>query len=177
MKKLLLHICCAPCCSVPIKRLKDHGFDVSCFFYNPNIYPASEELKRRDEVMNFLEKERIPYLAEDGDHDEWLSAIKGLELEPEGGSRCLKCYEMRIRRTAEIAKEQRFDAISVTLTLSPHKNAEKINEIGREVVREFGLEFIEEDFKKQDGFKESIEISCEEGFYRQNYCGCEFSRR
>jgi len=176
-KRLLLHACCAPCSTVPFKRLKDKGYDVTFFFYNTNIFPKEEEWKRRKEAIDYYKKHGIKYFIDAGDRDLWSSMIEGFEKEPEGGKRCVKCFDMRLRKTAIVAKKNGFNAIAATLSVSPHKDSKKVNEVGRNIAKEFEIEFIDEDFGENDGFKESCEISEQEGFYRQKYCGCEFSMR
>lgn len=172
-KKLLLHCCCAPCSSACIERLKD-SVEICVLFYNPNI--ESEEYERRKaELIRFInETGWAQYI--DCDHDESLfyEAVRGLEDCKEGGARCEKCFELRLKKTAEIAKERNFDFFTTTLTVSPLKNAEKINEIGK---RLGGEKWLYSDFKKQNGYLESVKLSKEYNLYRQNYCGCIFSRR
>ncbi|HPA25332.1 MAG TPA: epoxyqueuosine reductase QueH [bacterium] len=182
MPKILLHSCCAPCGGQVINELKAQGFEVTVFFYNPNIFPIEEYEIRKNEIEKFCQSQNVEFIAEDYNHKKWLEFIKGLEKEPEGGPRCFKCYEFRLQETAKYAKENNFEYFASTLSISPHKNAEKINEIGREVVFSLltgdvmpHLIFYEADWKKHDGFKKSCELSKTHNFYRQKYCGCEFS--
>lgn len=174
--KLLLHVCCAPCSAYVIQKLKE-GYDVTLFYFNPNIYPESEYMRRRDEAKNYSEKLGIDFIEKKYDHDHWLGLISGFENEKERGKRCEICYGVRLRETAVCAKENGFDIFTTTLSISPHKSAELINKSGLEISKEYGIKYLEADFKKDNGFKKSCEISKEEGFYRQDYCGCEFSMR
>lgn len=181
MKRLLLHVCCAPCVLVPMERLNGQDFFVSLFFYNPNIHPEGEYEKRRSELEKFageggMYTVRIDCFFGNYDKDHWFSLTKGLENEPEGGKRCEICYKMRMEETAKMAKERGFDAFAVSMTISPHKSADLINKIGRESAAQYGIEYIESDFKKRDGFKRSLELSKKYGFYRQSYCGCVWSK-
>lgn len=171
---MLLHACCAPCSTVPVERLKD-DFEVTLFFYNPNIYPESEYLSRRHEIESFAGKHEISLIIGDYDRERWSGAVKGHERDPEGSGRCILCYRMRLETTAGIAVESGFDSFCTTLTLSPHKNAEVINRLGYEIARKTGVDFMEANFKKKDGFLQSVRASEREGLYRQDYCGCEFS--
>ncbi len=174
--KLLLHTCCAPCVTVPMERLET-DFQVSCFFYNPNIHPAEEYLKRAAEIQNLAEKLKAQIIIHQYDSEHWFNLVKGLEGEPEGGARCKICFQSRLQESAQYAKQHGFDIFTTTLTLSPHKNAKLINQLGAELGKEYQIEFLAADFKKKDGFKRSIELSNRHDLYRQNYCGCIFSRR
>ncbi len=173
---LLLHVCCAPDATVGFERLgKD--WKVVGYFFNPNIYPSEEYSKRLGEFMRLgcvIDVETRTGEYSDG---EWFEAIKGLEDEPEGGMRCELCYQYRLRNTAELAKQGGFDAFATVLTVSPHKNAQKINDFGKALGEEFQVAYLPTDLKKQDGFKRSVELSKQNGLYRQNYCGCRFSWR
>ena len=177
---LLLHACCAPCSSYCLEYLSK-TFDITVLFYNPNIETEMEFNKRVDELIRFIDEcrsiEGVNLEILDYDNSEFYDAVEGLEDEIEGGVRCFKCYELRLRKTAEYAKEHNFEYITTTLTISPHKNSEKINEIGLNVAEEYGLKYLLSDFKKNDGFKRSIELSKEYDLYRQSFCGCEFSKR
>lgn len=177
MSKILLHSCCAPCGGQVINELKSQGFAVTVFFYNPNIFPIEEYEIRKTEIENFCQKENIEFLAGDYEHEKWLEFVSGLENEKEGGARCFKCYEFRLQKTAEYAKENNFDYFTSTLSISPHKNASKINEIGNTLAQKHNIKFLEADWKKHDGFKKSCELSKAHNFYRQQYCGCEFSNK
>lgn len=174
--KVLLHSCCAPCVMVPIERLKT-DYEITCFFYNPNIHPAEEYLKRLAEIQNLTKKLDIQIITPEYDAEHWFDLVKELEDEPEGGARCKICFQMRLQETARYASQHRFDLFTTTLTLSPHKNAMLINELGRELGKQFQIGFLAENFKKKDGFKRSRELSDKHDLYRQNYCGCIFSRR
>ncbi len=177
---LLLHACCAPCSSYCLEYLSK-TFDITVLFYNPNIESEMEFNKRVDELIRFIDEcrsiEGVKLEILDYDNSEFYEAVKGLEEHEEGGARCFKCYELRLRKTAEYAKVNKFEYITTTLTISPHKNSDKINEIGMSVAEEFGLKYLLSDFKKNDGFKRSIELSKEYDLYRQSFCGCEFSKR
>ena len=176
-KKLLLHICCAPCSTYVIEKLCE-TYDLSGYFYNPNLYPHNEHDRRLREAQKYFEKiGKKLYSKNRYEKKEWLNFIKGLEQEPEGGKRCLKCYLFRLEKTARQAKELGFDYYSTTLTISPHKKAEDINPIGKALAQKYQLKFLNEDYKKQDGFRHSVDLSKKHGLYRQNYCGCEFSIR
>jgi hypothetical protein len=175
--KLLLHICCAPCGGQVIAELKKTGHAVTAYFYNPNIFPAEEYRLRFDEVKKYCAAENIPLLEGEYRHDEWLEKMIGLEGEPERGRRCEVCFTLRLNELVQVASEQGFEAVATTLTISPHKSAALINEIGREVAELYGLSFIDEVWRENDGFKNSCRLAAERGFHRQNYCGCEFSLR
>jgi len=177
MPKILLHSCCAPCGGHVINELKNRGFKVTVFFYNPNIFPIEEYEARKQEIAKFCQDQKIEFIIGDWAHKKWLTFVRGLEQEPEGGERCFKCYEFRLMETANYAKNNNFEYFASTLAISPHKNAEKINQIGGGLAQKYGLKFYEADWKKQDGFKKSCLLAKEHNFYRQNYCGCEFSRQ
>ncbi|MEA3430437.1 MAG: epoxyqueuosine reductase QueH [Nanoarchaeota archaeon] len=173
--KLLLHVCCGPCATSSIKRvIKD--YDVICYFYNPCIEPEEEYFKRLKEFVKVCEFLKVDYVIGDYDNDEFRSLVKGREGDVEGGERCLICYEQRLGKVVKYAKENGFDLFTTTLTISPHKRSVDIFEIGKKVSEKFEVEFLEIDFKKKDGFNESVEMSEEMNLYRQNYCGCEFSK-
>jgi predicted adenine nucleotide alpha hydrolase (AANH) superfamily ATPase len=174
-KKMLLHACCAPCSPHVIELLR-REFKVAIFFYNPNIHPLEEYQRRLQEIQNFCRKQEIELTEGKYETDNWFSLIKGLEDENEGGKRCILCYQMRLAKTAHWAQVNDYTHFSTTLTISPHKKATVINQIGRELQKKHSVVFYEADFKKQDGFKKSCELSKQFGFYRQNYCGCMFSK-
>jgi predicted adenine nucleotide alpha hydrolase (AANH) superfamily ATPase len=176
MKKLLLHTCCAPCITVPLERLQSE-FEVTGFFYNPNIHPEQEYEKRLDEITTWTQQAGIPLIVYNYDISHWFELVKGLEDEPEGGKRCIVCFRLRLEQTAEFAQKKRFDYFTTTLSISPHKNTAIINLLGNEIGERFGVRFFEANFKKKDGFKQSVALSKNYGFYRQDYCGCIFSRR
>ena len=173
--KLLLHSCCAPCSSACLQRLKDH-FEITVFYYNPNIDTEEEYIKRANEQKRFCQKIDIDCTVCDYDKVDFLNASKGLEREIEGGKRCFKCYALRLEKTAKFALEKGYDYFATTLTVSPLKNAKVINETGERLEKEFGVKYLPSDFKKRNGYLESIKLSKEYGLYRQNYCGCEFSK-
>ncbi len=182
--KLLLHSCCGPCSTAVVERLAGE-FDVTVFFYNPCITEEEEYQKRRKAQLEFIEKFNsentgiIKVYFKEGNYrpKDFLEAVKGLEEEPEGGARCSVCFRQRLERTAEEASLAGYDYFGTTLTVSPHKNYKLISEIGRSLALRYGLSFLDRDFKKKDGFKRSIELSRKYGLYRQNYCGCRFSKR
>ena len=178
-KKLLLHSCCAPCSSHVITYLKDY-FDITIYYYNPNIEPKEEYEKRKKEqikLINILKDEgyKIDYIDCQYENEEFLKSSIGLEKELEGGARCFKCFYLRLLKTAKKAKELNYDFFGTTLTVSPHKNANKINEIGLSLEKEYNIKFLISDFKKEDGYKKSIMLSKKYNLYRQNYCGCHFA--
>lgn len=175
--KLLLHSCCAPCSSGVIYRLVDH-FDVTVFFYNPNIDTKEEYDKRAEEQIRYVNQEyadKVKVVVCDYEKEEYLKAICGLENQPEGGLRCNECFKLRFDKCAEYAKNNGFDYVTTTLTVSPYKNAPLINEIGEKVCADNKVTWIFCDFKKSNGYLNSINNSKKHGLYRQDYCGCEFS--
>ena len=176
--KLLLHACCAPCSSATLERLSAH-FDLTILYYNPNIYPPEEYHRREAELERFVEQAGYHYPVVELPYDpqEFYTAVKGLENEPEKGARCTVCYRLRMRRAAQYAAEHGFDWFTTTLSISPHKDAKRINAIGQELEQEFGVKHLPSDFKKQNGYLRSLQLSEEYGLYRQDYCGCEFSAK
>ena len=174
--KLLLHACCAPCSSSVIERLKE-DFCLTVYFYNPNMDTEKEYALRKTEEERLCKAFGVKEISEEYCPKEYYSAIKGSEDAPEGGERCEKCFLLRLKKTAEKAKEENFDYFTTTLTLSPLKNAELINRIGKDVGKETGVNFLPCDFKKRDGYLRSLRLSEEYGLYRQDYCGCVFSRK
>lgn len=177
---LLLHACCAPCSSYCLEYLAEY-FKITVFYYNPNIYPESEYAHRVAEEKRLIAslpvKNKIEFIEGRFEPSEFYDAVKGLETAKEGGERCFTCYELRLRETARLAKERGFDYFTTTLTISPLKNAAKLNEIGEALAEEYGVFHLPSDFKKKEGYKRSIELSRQYSLYRQNYCGCVFSRR
>ena len=177
--KLLLQVCCAPCSSYVIEYLASH-FDITLYYYNPNISPKSEYEFRLAELHRFTAEfppaKEISFLDADYNPEEFLKISKGLEHLPEGGERCEKCYRLRLEQTALKAKEQDFDYFTTTLSISPYINAEWLNAIGAELSEKYGVHYLFSDFKKKNGYKRSIELSAEYGLYRQDYCGCAFSK-
>ena len=177
--KLLLHSCCAPCSSGVIDQVFN-DFDVTIFFYNPNIYPESEFVKRAEEQVKFLtaikDDMKVDYIICDYLGQDYENAVKGFEQEKEGGSRCEICYRLRMRKTCEYAKTHGFDFFTTTLSVSPYKNAEKLNKIGFEIESEVGgVKYLSSNFKKHNGYLNSINNSKKYNLYRQNYCGCKYS--
>jgi predicted adenine nucleotide alpha hydrolase (AANH) superfamily ATPase len=156
--------------------MKDH-FEVTAFFYNPNIYPRAENSMREKEMRRLAEKWGFSVIVAPWESRRWFEAVKGLENEPEGGKRCLVCYRIRLEKTAQLACQKGFDYFGTTLSISPHKKAEVINKIGKDLQAFSGIPFFNTDFKKKDGFYISCRLSEQEGLYRQDYCGCIFSKR
>jgi len=175
-KRLLLHTCCAPCSPHVLKLLKGE-FEVSAFFYNPNIHPYEEYQRRQEEITQFCKKVVVELITGHYDVDQWRNLTGGMEKEKEGGKRCKICYQMRLEKAAQFAHAHHFSCFTTTLSISPHKKAVVINQIGRELLKKYPVIFYEADFKKHDGFKKSCEMSKEHGFYRQNYCGCAYSQK
>ena len=175
-EKLLLHGCCAPCSTHPVTLLREK-FDVTLFFYNPNIHPDDEYYLRVAEMKKLSSEWQIPLIIGRYDTAAWFKAVSGHEDDPEGGPRCAICFRLRLDGTAGQAQAENFGWFATTLSVSPHKNADVINRIGRETAGQYGIRFYEANFKKRDGFRTSCEMSEEFGFYRQNYCGCVYSRR
>ncbi|MDZ7373490.1 MAG: epoxyqueuosine reductase QueH [candidate division KSB1 bacterium] len=174
--RLLLHVCCAPDATVGFERLGNE-YEITAFFYNPNIHPEAEYNLRAQEFERLCAQMGVPYVVGPYDAQRWFDLVRGLEDEPERGRRCDVCYRMRLERTAQEAAQRQFDGFAVVLTVSPHKSASKINEIGEEVAARYGVRYIPTDLKKRDGFRRSVELSRQFGLYRQDYCGCLFSRR
>ena len=173
---LVLHSCCAVCLSSVIERLTPY-FQVTVLCCNPNIYPAEEYYKRRDEQIRLLSlTDTDAVFAEtEYDHDEYLDFISGLENEPEGGARCEKCFALRLNTTAKYASEHGIDLICSTLTVSPHKNSTSVNNAGTKAAERYGIGWLYSDFKKKDGFLRSTRLAEQYNIYRQKYCGCEFT--
>ena len=177
MKKIVLHACCAPCASYPIIKLIEDDFKPVVFFYNPNIFPLEEYEIRRNELEKYCSKLNVEFFEEQYSENDFLDIIKGLENEAEKGKRCSICFNLRLQKTAEFAHVNNIDYFTTTLTISPHKNSEQIFEEGRKIAQKTGVEFIEYNFKKQDGFKISRQIARENNMYAQTYCGCRFSKK
>lgn len=179
-KRLLLHSCCGPCSSYVITYLTKF-FDITILYYNPNIFPYDEYLKRKEEqirLINEIDTENsLDIIDCDYDNDLYEKLIKGLEQEPERGKRCNVCYLMRLDKTAAIAKENGYDFFCTTLSVSPYKNANLINEYGSSLEDKYKVRWLYSDFKKKDGYKQSILLSQKYNLYRQNYCGCVYSKR
>ena len=177
---LLLHTCCAPCSSACLKRLGDYFF-ITILYYNPNITSKSEYEKRLLEVKKFIKefkvKHEIKIIDSKYDPETFLEITKGMEDVPERGERCYKCYELRLLETLKVAEENNFDYFTTTLTLSPYKNVDWLNEIGMRISENSKVKFLNSDFKKKNGYKESIEFSKKYKLYRQDYCGCIYSKK
>lgn len=169
--KLLLHCCCAPCSSAVIEKLKQY-FEITYFYYNPNIYPESEYLLRKEEFAKLgVKVVELKY-----NHDDFLQLVAGYETEQEGGARCRICIAQRLDKTFEYASNNNYDIVTTTLSISPHKDAEFINLLGENLEKKYGIKYLHADFKKENGYLRSIQICKENNIYRQDYCGCEFSK-
>ena len=174
---LLLHSCCGPCSSAVLERLREH-FRVTVLYYNPNIEPEEEYLHRRAEQQRLLSLlgDDIGWLPCDYDHDAFTSFAQHMADEPEGGKRCLACFALRLNETAALAKAHGFEYFTTTLSVSPHKNADNVNKAGEEAARRYGVRYLYADFKKKNGYLRSLQLSAEYDLYRQNYCGCLYSK-
>lgn len=181
-QKILLHSCCGPCSTAVIEGLVEN-FDVTVFYYNPNITDEAEYQHRKSEEERFIKEfsakagVTIDYIEGDYDPENYLDFVMGLEDEPEGGARCLKCFEIRLRKTAAMARAKGFDYFDTTLTVSPYKNYDNISAIAKGLAEEYGVKYLGGNYKKKNGYQRSIELSKEYNLYRQHFCGCEFSRR
>ncbi len=173
---LLLHVCCATCSLHPYFLLRKE-YSIKFYFYNPNIHPEKEYIKRLEGVKFVAEKYKIPLIIGKYQEDKWFDLTKSLKDEPEGGKRCNICFKMRLEETSKMAKKENFKFFTTTLSVSPHKNANIINKIGKSIAAKNNLNFYEANFKKKDGFKKTIQKSKELNLYRQNYCGCIYSIR
>lgn len=177
--RLFLHSCCAPCSSYTLEYLSNY-FDITVYYFNPNISPKQEFDKRFAEQKRLIDslpaKNPIKLVLGEYNYDDFLQIARGYENVAEGGERCFRCYRMRLESTARIAKEQGFDYFCTTLSISPLKNSQKINQIGYEVAQKYGIKWLPSDFKKREGYKRSIELSKEYNLYRQSFCGCIFSK-
>lgn len=177
--RLFLHSCCAPCSSYTLEYLSNY-FDITVYYFNPNISPKEEFDKRFAEQKRLIDslpaKNPIKLVLGEYNYDDFLQIARGYENVAEGGERCFRCYRMRLESTARIAKEQGFDYFCTTLSISPLKNSQKINQIGYEVGQKYGIKWLPSDFKKREGYKRSIELSREYNLYRQSFCGCIFSK-
>ncbi len=175
-EKILLNVCCSNCATHSINVLREEGYEVITWFYNPNIHPVEEYKKRFNDMVRLAAETKteniteVPYEVE-----EWDRACAGLENEPEGGKRCVECFRIKMEKTAEKTKKLGLEIFASTLTISPHKNAALINRLGNEAAKNHGVKYYESNFKKKNGFKKSVELSKKHGFYRQNYCGCVYS--
>jgi epoxyqueuosine reductase len=176
-EKILLHSCCAPCSSSVLESLtKD--FNVTVFYFNPNIYPEEEFIKRQEEEKKFIKNvygDKVKLIENDYNGDRYYDAVKGLENEKEGGKRCYKCFYLRLEETAKYAKQNGYKYFTTTLSVSPYKDYKVLNEIGQELAKKYELIYLSSNFKKDNGYLRSIQLSKEYNLYRQNYCGCVFS--
>lgn len=177
---LLLHSCCGPCSSAVIERIEPF-FNLTVLYYNPNIDTATEYKKRSDEqielIKNLKLEQRVSVRVLDYNPDDFYNAVEGFEDLPEGSSRCIRCFKLRLERTAIIAKKENFDYFTTTLSISPHKNSQILNKLGEYISKKYGVNYLFSDFKKKNGFKRSIELSNKFNMYRQDYCGCIFSKK
>lgn len=177
---LLLHSCCAPCSSYVLEYLSEY-FKITVLYYNPNIFPLEEYKYRIEEQRRLIDslpaKNPISFIPTEYEPEKFYEAVKGYENIPEGGERCFKCYELRLREAVLYARRGDFDYFTTTLSISPLKKADKLNEIGLRLEKEYGVKYLCSDFKKKNGYKRSVELSAEYGLYRQEYCGCVFSKK
>jgi len=176
MKRMLLHVCCAPC-STHVIEVLNKEYDLTLFFYNPNVEPINEYEQRLIAAEKYAEEKNIPIIVGDYDNIEFHNAVKGHEQDPEGQERCSICFRYRLEKTAQLAKQEEFDLFTTTLSVSPYKNAELINKIGNELAEKHNIKFLESDFKKENGYLNSINLSKQHNLYRQNYCGCLYSKK
>jgi len=174
MNKCLLHVCCAPCSIAVIDELKDL-YDLTVYFYNPNIFPEEEYLKRKAEVIKICEEWKVPMVDADYETQKWEEHTKGLETEPEGGKRCLNCFVMRLNKAGEYAKQNNFDIFATTLTSGRNKKADIIHPLGKQVSDKLGLKFLDIDWKTDGRQEKSNKLCTEKNIYRQKYCGCKYS--
>lgn len=179
-RSLLLHVCCAPCSSYVLEYLNKY-FDITVYFYNPNIDSEAEYRYRADEERRLIGEmglsDSVAYTEGEYSPDDFYSAVRGLEELPEGGARCVKCFELRLEESAKRAQSGRFDYFTTTLSISPLKNSALLNAIGKKMSEKYGVSYLYSDFKKKNGYKRSVELSHEHNLYRQNYCGCSFSKK
>lgn len=173
--KIVIHTCCAICSGYPLSYLKDMGYQVIAYFYNPNIYPDSEYQKRLDAERTLCKHFDVELVEAQYNPQEYYDFVKGFENEPEKGLRCDKCFELRLLQTAKFAKSVGTECFTTSLGISPHKNFEKLSQIGEEISKKTGIKYLAINFRKKDGFLKTNEISRELGLYRQNYCGCKFA--
>ena len=177
--KLLLHACCGPCSSAVLERLCQY-FDITVLYYNPNTWPAAEYYRRGEELKKFVAQAHplgVTVIEDRYDPQEFYTAVRGLENEPEKGARCTVCYRLRLEQAARYAADHGFDWYCTTLSISPMKDPVRLNELGTELGRQYGVPFLPSEFRKKDGYKRSLQLSAEYGLYRQDYCGCEFSAK
>lgn len=174
-QKLLLHACCAPCSIYVLDKLFQ-DYDLNIFFYDPNIHPRLEYIKRRDELKKYAKKIGVSFEEGRYNTDDWFRKTNGLENEPEKGRRCEICFDVRLSETAKKAKDDNYDIWTTVMSISPHKDVEQINRVGRKLSDVYGIKFLEADWKKGNGFKIASQMTKTEGFYRQDYCGCIYSK-
>ncbi len=174
--KMLLHACCAPCSTSVIERLRSE-FHLTTYFYNPNIHPREEYELRTRQMKEYAQKVEVEFIEPEYEQERWFALTQNMEMVPEGGERCRACYRLRLETTADYGARRGYDYFATTLSVSPHKNAQKINQIGRKASQKYRIKYLETDFKKREGFKRSVELSKSQGLFRQDYCGCIYSRR
>lgn len=176
--KLLLHACCGPCSSYVIEYLSNY-FDITIYYYNPNIYPENEYIRRKEELKSFVKQfnNQIKVIEELYNTEAYYKSVKGLEKLGERSERCYRCYMFRLEKTANFALKNNYDYFTTTLSISPYKNAEWINEIGKKLEEKYNIKYLYADFKKKNGYKRSLELSKEYNLYRQDYCGCVYSKQ
>lgn len=175
--KIILHACCAICSGYPVSYLKDAGYQPVVYFYNPNIFPQEEYVRRYEAQKILCEHLGCELVEGEYEPEKYYEFVKGLEYEPEKGKRCDKCFELRLRKTAEFAKSVGIDTFTTSIVISPHKNYDKLTFLGQKIAEEYGLKYLPVNFRKNDGFLKTNKISKELGLYRQNYCGCKFAMR
>lgn len=175
--KIVLHACCGICSSYPVSYLKEAGYDVVVYFYNPNIYPETEYKKRLEAEKTLCENYGVELVEGEYDTESFYACAKGLENEPEKGKRCVECFKLRLNKTAEFCISQGISTFTTSIVISPHKNYELLSSLGKKIAQKHGLEYLDVNFRKKDGFLKTNQISRGLGLYRQNYCGCEFSMR
>ena len=176
-QKVLLHACCAICSAYPIEHLKELGYEPTIYFFNPNIFPASEYTKRLEAQKILCDKLECSLIIEEYEPIEFQNIATGLENEPEKGKRCGKCFELRLLKTAQKAQALGIEQFTTSITISPHKNFELITNLGKTIAQKYDINYLDIDFKKKDGFLKSNNLAKSFELYRQNYCGCEYSRR
>lgn len=174
-KKIVIHACCGICSGYPISFLQDNGYEVVVYFYNPNIYPKEEYDKRLEAQKIICRNFSCELIEGDYNTQEYYDAVQGFENEPEKGLRCDICFKLRLEKTAQLAKNSGIDCFTTSMVISPHKNYEKLTKIGQEIAKEYGLTYISTNFRKNDGFLKTNNISKSLSLYRQKYCGCKFS--
>lgn len=176
-KKVLLHACCAICSGYPVSFLKDAGYSVVVFFYNPNIFPDSEYQKRLEAERTLCRHFGVELIEGDYEPEVYYEFVKGLENEPEKGARCDRCFELRLTKTAELAQKLGICEFTTSMVISPHKNYEKLTRIGLEIAEKYSLKYVSTNFRKKDGFLKTNNIAKNLNLYRQNYCGCKFAKQ